>query len=594
MLTTIRQAYRLIGRERRGRWLLLIALATVVTGIEMLGAVLVFVLLNLVVDPDAAIDLPLVGDVRDLAGDMSEETLLVLAVVVIGAFFLLRAVVTIGAKYVEARVAFNSGAQLANTLVEGYMAWPYPVHLRRTTAELIRNAHQATNELVNSLFLPIINLLAQTIVIIGMLAVLASFAPAATGLAILILGGAAALLLIVVQPRLKRLGFVTHRMSKETLGSLQEALQGVRDVKLLGRERHFTKRYARSRIALARAMYLRTAVRALPPVIMELSLIGFILALFAITIIGADTSEGVVSILGLFAYAGMRLRPSIQQIIAGFNNIKFSAAPIEDLDKDLTAVSEYLNAPSLKTTPLPLEKSITLDRVSFRYEGAKVDALSEIDLVINKGQQVGVCGPTGGGKSTLVDVIAGLLHPTEGSVLIDGVELSGRERAWHQNLGVVSQSIFLIDGTLRENIALGQKDVDPDALMEAVQLAQLTEAISAFPDGLDTRVGERGARLSGGQRQRVAIARALYRNPEVLIFDEGTSALDNTTETHLLDSLESLRGEKTLIVVAHRLSSVRKSDKVLFIDSGRISGSGTFGELLDELPQFRAMALTES
>lgn len=595
MIKTLSQAYRLIVRERRGRWLLLVALAALVTGVEMLGAVLVFVLLNLVVDPEADIEIPLIGDLRGLIGDVDDQTLVIGVVVTIGIFFLVRSIVTVGARYVEARVAFNAGARLANKLVDGYLAWPYAIHLRRNTAELIRNAHQATNELVSSMFLPMINMFAHTIVVIGMLAVLATIAPSGTALAALILGGAAFLLLLIVQPRLKRLGQVTHEMSRQTLAHLQEALQGVRDVKLLGRERFFSKRYATSRIEFARARYLRTAIRALPPVVMEMSLIAFILLLFGLTSLSASSSEGIISTLGLFAYAGMRLRPSLQMIITGFNSLKYTSAPLGDLDADLTAVQPFSTSTSSKPEALRFENSVVLENVSFRYDGADIDALIDIDLVIEKGEQIGICGPTGGGKSTLVDVITGLLPPTSGRVMVDGVDMSGSERSWQRNLGVVSQSIFLIDGTLRQNIALGQepRNVDEDALTEAIELAQLSEMMESLPDGLDTTVGERGVRLSGGQRQRVAIARALYRRPEVLIFDEGTSALDNTTEFQLLDALDRLRGKKTMILVAHRLSSVKSCDRVLFIAGGAVSGSGTFEQLLEGHPQFRAMAASE-
>ncbi|MCH8062420.1 MAG: ABC transporter ATP-binding protein [Chloroflexi bacterium] len=595
MLKTLSQAYQLIGRDRPGRWALLIVLAVVVSGIEMLGAILVFVLLNLIVDPTGQVDLPIIGDLKEVTGDIDDQALLIGTAVVIFAFFMVRSVVTVGAKYVENRVAFNAGAQLANTLVAGYLAWPYSVHLRRNTAELIRNGHTATQELVTSMFLPTIKMFAHSIVIVGMLALLASFAPAATGLAILILGGAAFLLLLAVQPRLKRLGEISHQMSRETLGNLQEALQGVREVKLLGREKYFAKRYARSRIAFARARYLRATVGALPPIVMEMSLIAFILVLFGFTAVSDAPSEGIVSILGLFAYAGMRLRPSLQQVIGGFNSLRYSTAPLEDLHADLIATEGLSASPQGTTKRLPFEKTIRVDHVSFRYEGAEVDALTDVDLTIHKGDQIGVCGPTGGGKSTLIDLLTGLLEPTDGRVTVDDVDIRGSERAWQQGLGVVSQSIFLIDGTLRENIALGQDEahLQVDALDEAVELAQLSEMVEALSEGLDTMVGERGVRLSGGQRQRVAIARALYRRPDVLILDEGTSALDNATEAKLLSALERLRGENTLILVAHRLSTVRTCDSILFVANGGISGEGPYDYLLEHHPAFRAMALSE-
>jgi ATP-binding cassette, subfamily B, bacterial PglK len=232
--------------------------------------------------------------------------------------------------------------------------------------------------------------------------------------------------------------------------------------------------------------------------------------------------------------------------------------------------------------------------VSFRYEGTESDALSDVNLAIHRGEQIGICGPTGGGKSTLVDLISGLLAPTSGQVLVDGRDIESNMRGWQRNLGIVPQVVFLIDDTLRRNIALGipDKEIDEEAIAQAVRLAQLDEFVSLLPKGLDTVVGERGVRVSGGERQRVAIARALYHQPEVLIFDEGTSALDNLTERELMLSLQKLRGAHTVLLVAHRLSTVRESDRVVFVRDGRIAGIDTFDGLMNSNTSFGQMAGT--
>jgi len=215
-----------------------------------------------------------------------------------------------------------------------------------------------------------------------------------------------------------------------------------------------------------------------------------------------------------------------------------------------------------------------------------------VGLVIRRGEQVGICGPTGGGKTTLVDLITGLLAPSQGQVRVDGVDIQTNLRGWQRNLGVVSQMVFLVDDTLRRNIALGIPDdkIDEQAVCEAIRLAQLEELVARLPQGLDTVVGERGVRLSGGERQRVAIARALYYRPQVLIFDEGTSALDNITEQELMRALRSLRGGHTIVLVAHRLSTVHDADRVVFVENGRIAGIDTFEGLCATSESFRAMA----
>ena len=591
MWTTVKQAYDLVGYERPWRWVLLVVLALIVSGLEMVGALIVFTLLSLVADPGGEIGLPLVGDLRRNFEGVEETTLLLSVLAAMAAFFIIRGVVKIAAKYVQARVAHNAGARLSTRLFEGYLLWPYSRHLRRTTAELIRNSYEAVKDLVKSVLLPSIKIAADAILVVGLLLLLLVIAPLATVGAVAVVGGAAILLLFVVQPRMKRLGRVRHQEARTSLKTLQQGLFGIRDVKVLGRERAFAHFYGTSRRRMARTEYLRETVTQLPSIVLEISLLGFILAYFAVTIVGGGEAQDTLSILGLFAYAGLRLQPSVQSIISGLNTLKFSAAPLQDLHDDMRTM-EFGARFRKSASPLPFSSRLTLVDVSFRYERSDRDALCGINLEVKPGEQIGICGPTGSGKTTLVDVITGLLPPTTGQVTVDGRELHLHEREWHAALGIVPQMAFLTDDTLRRNIALGVPDheIDDEAVTEAVRLSQLEEFVSELPSGLDTTVGERGVRVSGGQRQRVAIARALYRRPSVLIFDEGTSALDNATEALLMDAIEGLRGRHTIILVAHRLSTVRNCERIVFLEHGHMTGLGTYDELCATNPAFRALA----
>jgi ATP-binding cassette, subfamily B, bacterial PglK len=591
VLTTLQQTYDLLGRERPSRWVLLILMAIVVSGVEMLGALLVYTLLALVVDPLGTMELPLIGDLRQHFAGVEETTLLLGVVAVMGTFFLLRGIVKVGATYVAARVAYNAGARLSNRLVEGYLRWPYAAHLRRHSSQLIRNGHQAVLEITGQVVFPVIGIFSETVLLIGMLLVLAFIAPGATALAVIVIGGAAFVLLLLVQPRLKHIGHISHEESQSTLGILQQSLHGVRDIKALGRERYFAHAYGARRLRMARAHYLNATAWQLPNIVIETSLLGFILLFFTVAVIQGDRAQETLSVLGLFAYAGLRLQPSLRSIVAGLNSLKYASAPIADLHADLLATQATRDQID-SFPPLPFTRDLALTDVSFRYEGTDRDALSHISIRIRPGEHIGICGPTGGGKTTLVDLVTGLLHPTSGYVTVDGRDLSDHSRAWHRTVGIVPQMVFLIDDTLRRNIALGvpDKEIDEDALHDAVQLAQLEEFIAALPEGLDTYVGERGVRVSGGQRQRIAIARALYRRPAVLVFDEGTSALDNTTEAQLMQAINRLRGDHTIILVAHRLTTVGDCDRIIFLESGRISGLGSYDDLMrDNLP-FRILA----
>jgi ATP-binding cassette subfamily C protein len=594
MIEVLRWCSRLVGRDGRGRWLLLVLLAIVVSGVEALGALLIFLLLGLVSGEAGAIDLPIVGNVREFLPGWDEQTLLVATAAVIGGFFVLRGGLLVVKSYVEHRVIENTGARLASRLAHTYLALPYAWHLRRNSSQLIRNAQDSVRTIVNEALRPTVKIVSEGTLAVGILTVLVIASPLATLLAFGVLAPLIGGMLKVVQPRAKRLGRANQEMAKATLQALQQSLHGVRDIKVLGRERYFHRVFHGGRLRLARARYLHQTLRTIPRAVTETTLVLFIAGFFAVTVATEGSATGALPVLGVFAYAAFRLKQPVNELTAAVNAMRFAGPALQDVEEDLAQGADAVTAAQRegeRPEPLPFQRQIQLSAVRFRYEGAEDDALRDIDLTIARGDSIGLVGPTGGGKSTLADILLGLLEPTEGSVLVDGVDIRGRTRAWQRNVGMVPQSVFLVDDTIRRNIALGV----PDAAIEEAQVqtvidaAQLHDVIASLPHGLDTTVGERGVRLSGGQRQRVAITRALYHDPQVLVFDEGTSALDNQTEAALLETLSALQGERTLVTIAHRLTTVRDCDRILVVDGGRIIDTGTYEELHHRSAAFQGL-----
>jgi ATP-binding cassette subfamily C protein len=327
----------------------------------------------------------------------------------------------------------------------------------------------------------------------------------------------------------------------------------------------------------------------IPRVSIEAVVIAFISAFVAFSTLAAQDPAESLAVIGLFGYASLRVMPALNKIVSSLNGMRFGRAALDDIDADL----DLPMLPSASTGErLSFRDAIRLEHVEFQYEGTEQPTLHDIELTISRSESIGIVGSTGSGKSTMVDLIVGLSSPTTGTVTVDGVDLRGRAAAWQRNIGMVSQSVFLLDDTLRRNIALGLADaeIDEQQVVEAVRLAQLEDFVASLPDGLDTVVGERGARVSGGERQRVAIARALYPRPTVLVFDEGTSALDNLTEARLTEALAGLRVDHTIITVAHRLSTVQDNDRIVFVRDGRIHEVGGFDELVSRSEEFRRLA----
>jgi ATP-binding cassette subfamily C protein len=593
MIAVLRKVRDLLLEDPPYRWVLLLVLAVLVSVLEILGAFSIFLLLGLIVGGDDISGLPFAADLQEAAGGPGSTRFFVTIACVIGGFFLLRGATYLIQTYAQNRVAHNSGARLAARLLRGYLSVPYSFHLQRSSSGPIRNLQQSTYEVVTYVYVPLVGLFSEGLIVLGITAVLLFSAPAVTVAAVAIIGVLVLILMRFVQPRLGVLGEINQENTRLNLQVIQHSLEGIREIKLLGRASFFHEKFIETRRKVARAFYMRAVLTDLPRVALETTLILLVLLLFITSKVSGQSSQELLTILGLFAYGLLRMLPSVNRVITYANTLKFGLASLNNIHADLSIVRFPDRIEDDSTAQkMSFEGEIRFREVSFRYPGASELALRDIDLSIARGEAIGIVGSTGAGKSTLIDVMVGLLEATEGRVEVDGIRIQDRLTAWQRSLGMVSQSVFLLDDTIRQNIIFGEDDVDVDEerLASAIETAQLPEFVRGLPDQLQTIVGERGVRLSGGQRQRIAIARALYHHPQVVVFDEGTSALDTVTELALMTALQELREKCTFVVVAHRISTVRNCDRIALMTNGEVVAVAPYEELRSTNQEFRHLA----
>ena len=454
-------------------------------------------------------------------------------------------------------------------------------------------------QLLLGIVLPAISIITEAILALSLLGTLVILAPVAMLFTATALGATLWVLQGLVRPRLEEFSRQNEVASMRSLAAIQQVLGGIRDIKLLRREASFSRIHLEQRLITARNGYRSTLLSSLSPIAIETGLILAIVGVFVLTTAGEGGAEGALATLAVFAYVGLRLQPTLQNVINNVNKINTNVAILDIIEEERRDIEEWARRVSTEAAEASegsgrlFSHQIEVRSVTFRYRDDLEPVLRDVNLTIRKSEFVGICGPTGGGKSTLMDLLIGLLQPSEGTVRVDGIALGRRPVWWWDQLGVVSQTVFLTDDSLRRNIAFGTLDdgeVDEDRLRRCVRRAQLEPMVANLPEGLDTVVGERGIRLSGGQRQRVAIARALYREPAVLVLDEGTSALDGATERALVQAIDEATHERTLIAIAHRISTIRNADRILVVSGGRVVDQGTHDELLRRNALFQELA----
>jgi ATP-binding cassette, subfamily B, bacterial PglK len=488
--------------------------------------------------------------------------------------------------WAQARFAHGFAHTLGLRLIEHYSAQPYVNLLTRNTADLGKNILTEAWEVMNTVILPCLQVLTRSFIVLAICGLLVAVDPLLAGLVSLVLGGAYALIFLIMQRRLRVIGNKRLISNSARFKAVNELFGGIKDLKLLGRQQMFIRAFREASARNARLRASAAIMAQMPRYLLETIAFGGILLIAVYMLLRGGDLPAVIPALGLYAFAGYRLMPSLQQVFHGLTQLRFGAAALDNLCHEMAGVTpssekEESRPPRQRAfhppPRLPFNHDLVLDRVTFTYPGALRPSLRDVTLTIEANTTVGFIGKTGSGKTTLIDIILGLLQPDVGEIRIDGERLTEDTcRAWQANIGYVPQQIYLADDTVAKNIAFGVPDteIDMTAVARAAALANIDSFIrDEMPKGYQTLVGERGIRLSGGQRQRIGIARALYHNPPMLVFDEATSALDNETEASVMEAVHMLTGCKTILMIAHRTSTLADCDLIVELSDGAVVDS---------------------
>jgi len=494
--------------------------------------------------------------------------------------------------YVQFRFIEMLAYSMTKRLIEGYLHQPYSWFLSRHSADIGKNILSEVAAVIGSGIKPIIEIIAKSTVAITLTTLLFLANPKLTLIIVLLLGGTYMLIFYFIRSYLRKIGEKRLANNELRFKSVIEAFGAAKEVKVGGLEKTYVERFSKPSYIFAKTQASSGVIAQLPRYILEAISFGGVLLIILYMMAQSGNFGTALPILSLYVFAGYRLMPALQQIYSCFTQLAFISPSIEKLHEDIKSLKPFNR--NQDQSALSFNKSITLKNVHYNYPNASRSALKDINLTIPIKSTVGLVGATGSGKTTTVDIILGLLEAQKGTLEIDGKIITKQnKRSWQKAIGYVPQHIYLTDDTISANIAFGVEieDINQEAVEKASKIANLHEfIIDELPKKYQTTIGERGIRLSGGQRQRIGIARALYHNPKVLILDEATSALDNQTEKVVMDAVNNLSKDMTIILIAHRLSTVKKCDQIYLLKNGQLENQGTFEELIKVNKNFRANA----
>lgn len=572
--------------DKRDKWKLVLLTAAIVVGslLELL-AVMVFVpFIDVLQNQNVIQDRWYLKAVFDLFHFQSNKSFIAMISVGIIGIYVIKNIYLILEKDYIFRFSYNTQMKLSTRLLAAYMKEPYTFHLNHNIAILQRSLHEDTSRFMQVILYALelgAEFMVSGVLVIYLLVVSKSITIIVLGFLAVFVGG----FLMISRKYSRRLGFENQGYQGKIFQWMNQALGGIKEIKILERESYFTDEFRKYWEKYARGLRIARTISILPKYTVEaVSMTGLLVAVIVKLLFGEADSVYFISQLAAFAVAAMRLMPSVGRINEHASNMLYALPSVELVYHDLVRIEGLTaNEEGERKADWRLQKEIQVQGVSYHYPDTEEWVLDDVSFAIKRGTTVAFIGSTGSGKTTMVDIILGLLTPVKGRVMADGINVHEQPKTFHAQVGYIPQTIYLSDDTIRNNIAFGIREglIDEEAVRAAVEKAQLREFIDSLPHGLDTIVGDRGVRLSGGQRQRIGIARALYHDPEILVLDEATSALDNETEAAVMEAIEHLQGMKTMIIIAHRLTTIRNVDVIFEVGEGTVtqkSKDEIFGE----------------
>lgn len=536
--------------------------------IETLSIGMVIPVISVILDDQSFFQNDFISKAILLLGSPSKDSLIITFMLIIVFVFVFKSLYLVFFNWFQTRFIFNVQVSLSNKLFTGYLYQPYLYHLNRNSSSLIRNIVTEVNTFASCSTAMII-LVTEIMVFLGISLLLIIYEPVGSLMSISIFCLAGFSFYSLFKHKMSYWGVKRQKYDEKKIQYIQEGIGGIKESKIYGKEDSFIRRFYTQAIGSSEMGKRISFLSTFPRIFLELIIIC-ILAIFVIYLITFQYSyQNIIATIGLFAVAAFRLLPSINKIIGSVQLLRYNLPVVNLIHKEMISLNEFI-LPSKNYTKFNFQDSISLKDLSFSY-GDKNMILDNVNLSIEKGEKIGLIGETGSGKSTLVDIILGLLSPSHGSILVDGINIQSNIRGWQENLGYVPQTIFLSDDTFLNNIAYGvsNNNIDQDKVMSSLKASQLSNFTDSLEKKLETKVGEKGVRLSGGQIQRIGIARALYNNPDIIVFDEATSALDYDTENEVMKTVNSLKN-KTIIIIAHRINTLKDCDKIYELKSGNL------------------------
>ena len=595
MLKHLKQLFLALSSEQRKKFYILQFLVVISAVMEIVSIASIIPFMTLVGDMSLLQQDTTISELYKLSGISPESQFVFLLGIGVLVIFMISSIISMFTLWSLFMFANKTGTDMGNRLYNHYLRQDWLFHANGSSAQLTKKISTETSRVTSQVLMPLMQMNARIVLALLMSVSITLYDPqvALMGLSAFAIGYF--MIFRLVKSRLKQNGEAISKVNEQRFRLMNEGFGGIKDVLLFGRNSDFIKRFSQAGDTFAYSQGTNQSLAQVPRYMVELVAFGFMIMLVLYLIATHNGNLGLIlPVLTVYTLAGFRLLPAFQQIFACLANIKGNISAFESIHQDLVDSIQTETKTQLSGQGfLDLKNEISLKDITFTYPGRSKPALTQLSMSIPAHSVIGIVGASGSGKSTLIDILLGLINPHQGELKIDGETINdSNRRSWQNTIGFVAQSIFLSEGTIAENVAFGipKDDINLNQVELTLELSNLMPLIKSLEDGIHTKVGERGVQLSGGQRQRIGIARALYHKAEVLVFDEATSSLDGITEKMVMEAINDFSGQKTIVLIAHRLKTVQKCDQIFFLDKGKVIDQGTYEELIKKNKHFKNMA----